>query len=137
MKGNPNPRSDTKYFAPCEKRSQRWCKRWGKYGEWIPQGRELCNGCHIVKPVMILTVQGQRRIIRNILDWTGSEFRAIYKGMEIYCFFDDESHGGFGNGYYMMVTNVENGIKDVDGWAETGEMDIRKVVAEAIEGAMI
>lgn len=89
-----------------------------------------------------VTVDGQKRMLRNNEKYTDREFVGQYKGREIHCWQDmDDPDTGQVRFYIIVTVNRDgptDGMIEYDGWApELGIDTIEDAVAEAIRGACL
>jgi hypothetical protein len=79
-------------------------------------------------------INGKRYRITQRVEKTEDHFHAVYKGRDIQI--DREDDGSF----YIIVTHIESGMHDYDGWWDESRHFIRTIdeaIEEALKGAML
>lgn len=79
-------------------------------------------------------INGKRYRITQRVEKTDDHFHAIYKGRDIQI--DREPDGSF----YIIVTDLESGMHDYDGWWQESRYSTKTIdeaIEEALKGAML
>lgn len=88
---------------------------------------------------LVLRIDGKRRILKKVEEYTKDKFYGKYKGRIIYCFLDEDQTEYQGTPvFYIHVQDIKSGMFDYDGWMDEDKGDtIEDAIKEEIRGAML